>query len=104
MTDKFHIDIGARQGCILSPLLFIILMNSISKQCKGMRSVNIGMWNLKPVTLKILAFADDLVVFGKTQRDLQHNITILNRELKKKGLTINAKKTKSMILCREPLE
>ena len=101
-TSKFNIDVGVRQGCILSPLLFIILMNSISKQCKGMRAVEFGMWRLKPVTLKMLAFADDLVIFGKTQRDLQNNVTILNRELKKRGLNINTKKTKSMILSREP--
>ena len=101
-TNKFNIEVGVRQGCILSPLLFIILMNSISKQCKGMRAVELGMWKLKPVTLKMLAFADDLVICGKTQRDLQHNLTILNKDLKKKGLTINTKKTKSMILSREP--
>ena len=103
-TSKFNIDVGVRQGCILSPLLFIILMNSISKRCKGMRSIQIGMWKLRPVLLKMLAFADDLVVFGKTQRDLQHNVTILNRELKSSGLIINGKKTKCMILSREPLK
>ena len=101
-SEKFKIDVGVRQGCILSPLLFITLMDSISKQCKGMRSLNVGMWKMKPVQLKMLAFADDLVVFGKSQDDLNHNVRILNWELKKRGLVINAKKTKTMVISREP--
>ena len=100
-STRFNINVGVRQGCILSPLLFIIFMNSISNQCVGMRSLNVGMWRLKPVKLKMLAFADDLVVFGKTQRDLQVNVNILNTELKKRGLKINAKKTKSMVISRD---
>ena len=102
ISNRFNIEVGVRQGCILSPLLFIIFMNSVSKQCKGIRPLNIGMWNLKPVQLKVLAFADDLVVFGKTQQDLQHNVTILNRELKKRALIINTRKTKTMVISREP--
>ena len=91
-SNKFKIDVGVRQGCILSPLLFIILMDSISKKCKGMRPLKVGMLYMKPVCIKMLAFADDLVVFGKSQHDLQHNVSILNRELKNRGLVINTKK------------
>ena len=100
-STKFKIDVGVRQGCILSPLLFIILMNTISKQSKGMRPLSVGMWKMKPVKLKILAFADDLILFGQTQQDLQYNLSILNRELMKKGLKINSKKTKTMVISRE---
>ena len=49
----------------------------------------------------MLLFADDLVVFGRTQQDLEHNMNVLNRELKIKGLKINPQKTKTMILNRE---
>ena len=102
LSNKFKIDVGVRQGCILSPLLFIILMDSISKKVdKGMKPLEVGMWKLKPVKLTMLSFADDLIIFGKTQKDLQQNVNILNRELKKRCLVINAKKTKSMVIGRE---
>ena len=42
-----------------------------------------------------------LVVFGRTQQDLEHNMNVLNRELKIKGLKINPQKTKTMTLNRE---
>ena len=100
-SKQFKIDVGVRQGCILSPLLFIILMNSVSRECGEMRPTQIGMWKLKPVQLRMLAFADDLVIFGNTEQDLQHNLNILNRELKKRGLKINPNKTKSMLISRE---
>ena len=100
-SSSFKIDIGVRQGCILSPLLFITLMNLVAKNCKDIRPFNVGMWKLRPVKLSMLLFADDLVVFGRTQQDLEHNMNVLNRELKIKGLKINPQKTKTMILNRE---
>ena len=101
-SSKFNINTGVRQGCILSPLLFIILMDSISRQCKGMKPINVGRWKLKPIQLLMLSFADDLVVFGKDQRDLENNMNILNRELMKRGMKINTKKTQTMVISREP--
>ena len=101
-SSKFKIKTGVRQGCILSPLLFIILMDSISRKCKGMKPINVGRWKLKPIQLQILSFADDLVMFAKNQRDLETNINILNRELSKRGMKINSKKTKTMVISREP--
>lgn len=100
-SSTFKINVGVRQGCILSPLLFITLMNSISKQCKQMKPLNVGMLNLAPINISLLSFADDLVVFGRTQQELERNMNILNRELKKRGMTINSKKTKTMVLSRE---
>ena len=41
------------------------------------------------------------MIFGQTQQDLQYNVSILNRELIKKGLSINPKKTKTMIIGRD---
>ena len=75
--EEFEIDSGVRQGCILSPLLFIICMDSVAKACSKMKKMNVGMWKLKPVNLTTLSFADDLVLFGKSENDLQYNINIL---------------------------
>ena len=101
---EFSINTGVRQGCILSPLLFIIFMDSISKRCQGMVPINVGRWKLKPIRLAMLSFADDLVIFGKDQRTLQTNLNILNSELTKTGMKINPSKTKTMILSREHKE
>ena len=96
LSEEFQVDVGVRQGCILSPLLFITFMDSVAKACSKMKKMNVGMWKLKPVNLTTLSFADDLVLFGKSEDDLQYNINILNNELSKRGMKINAKKTKTM--------
>ena len=101
-SSTFNIDVGVRQGCILSPILFITLMNSISRKCNQMRALNVGMLKLAPVKITMLSFADDLVVFGKTQEDLEHNVNMLNREITQRGMKINLNKTKTMIISREP--
>ena len=100
LSKEFDVNIGVRQGCILSPLLFIIFMNSVTKSSK-MNKMNVGMWKLRPVNIAMLSFADDLVLFGKSEKDLQHNINILNNELTKRGMRINAKKTKTMLVSKE---
>ena len=100
-SSTIKINVGVRQGCILSPLLFITLMNSISKQCRKMKALNVGMLKLSPIKLYMLSFADDLVIFGKTQQELEQNMNILNRELSRRGMTINSKKTKTMVISRE---
>ena len=75
-------------------------MDSVAKACSKMKKMNVGMWKLKPVSLTMLSFADDLALFGRSEGELQHNINILNNELSKRGMTINAKKTKTMLLNR----
>ena len=40
LSEEFEVDIGVRQGCILSPLLFIIFMDSVAKACSKMKKMN----------------------------------------------------------------
>ena len=80
VSEEFEVKIGVRQGCILSPLLFITFIDSVAKACTKMKKINVGMLKLKPVNLSMLSFAGDLALFGKSESDLQFNLNILNIE------------------------
>ena len=56
-SKPFHVGVGLRQGCVLSPLLFIVYMNWIDKYSQADECATIG--NCK---ISRLLFADDLVL------------------------------------------
>lgn len=90
---------GLRQGCVLSPLLFSIILDDVIKECKKeTKSYILGNWKMEKVKLTELAYADDMAIIGKNANDLQHNLNVYNRELKKKNMKINKDKTKTMLI------
>ena len=65
-SKPFHVGVGLRQGCVLSPLLFIVYMNWIDKYSQAHECATIG--NCK---ISCLLFADDLVLLSSTESGLQ---------------------------------
>ncbi len=59
-TDWFAVDLGVKQGCILSPTLFSIYINDLAKAIKEL-DCGIVMENSK---LNILLFADDIALIA----------------------------------------
>ena len=71
------------QGSVLSPLLFIIIMEAVT------HTVREGLpWEM--------LYADDLVLVGKCEEELKEKLRKWNECLKDKGLKINEEKTKVM--------
>jgi hypothetical protein len=93
---------GLRQGGVLSPLLFIIMMDEIIKKTKEkVKQVKIGHYKLATVKISECAFADDLVVFGSTEKELQENLNTWNKVLKEQQMKINIAKTKIMVITKD---
>ena len=61
-------------------------------------NIKIGM-NIDGEILNNLRFADDIILFAKTEEELKNLLEELNREGKKGGMEMNKKKTK--IMCNE---
>lgn len=96
-TESFMTDRGVRQGGVLSPFIFIILMDEIARQVnKNERKTHIGYNRLRPIYMNELMYADDLLIFANTKRDLQNRINKWSREMRKYGLQINKQKTEIM--------
>ena len=65
-TEYFEIDLGVRQGCILSPILFSLFINGLGEE---LRKKNIGA-KIGNLQIPILMFADDIVLIGNTKEEL----------------------------------
>ena len=94
LGNEFHCSLGVRQGECLSPLLFSLYLNDIEKHF-----INLGLDGIDVDMFKIfmLIFADDTVIFAKTQKQLQNSLDLLLEYCSKWKLTINVSKTKVMV-------
>ena len=64
--DLFPVRVGPCQGCPLSPVLFTIFIDRISRRCQVVEGVRFGGLQI-PSPL----FADDMVLLGSSNSDLQ---------------------------------
>ena len=94
VSEAFICSIGVRQGECLSPFLFSMYLNDLEEELsvKGVKGVVIGMFKLF-----LLLYADDIVLFGETDADLQNALNILEDYCSRWKLTVNTQKTKIMV-------
>ena len=64
LTEWFEVGLGVRQGCTLSPLLFLIFVEGLSQE---LRKCEIGIQEGK-ITLHHLLFADDLAICAGSRK------------------------------------
>ena len=89
-TDWFETENGVRQGDSLSPTLFAIFINDLAKE---INNLNIGI-PAGDRKVSILLFADDIVILGENEPDLQTLLSFVNAWCKNWRLKINMDKTK----------
>ena len=78
-------DVGLRQGSALSPLLFIAVLEDISRKA-----------STRDIPRKLL-YADDLVSVADSEADVQERLVDWKEIFGKKGLRVNLEKTE--VLC-----
>ena len=93
-SDFFEVSIGLRQGEVMSPILFSLFVEDLELFLQ--RSVDCGL-TVYDITLILLSFADDMVILGSSQQDLQNSLNLLYEYCHKWGLTVNTDKTKVLI-------
>ena len=91
MSESFYFGSGVIQGGILSPLLFILVMDYVMK--KVVNETRVGIVWKENGKISDLDYADDIVLFGESPRELQRIIDCLVREGRRVGLVINQEKT-----------
>ena len=87
--DWFKTSVGVRQGCLLSPTLFNILLERIMKDHAG--TVSIG-----GRTITNLRFVGDIDGLAGTETELANLVERLDKTSTAYGMQISAEKTKLM--------
>ena len=91
-TDWFGIDVGVRQGCVLSPLLFDLFIDAMAREVKAL-GLGVDCGGRK---VAILLYADDIVLLADSQEDLQKMLDAVAGFFKRWRLEVNLSKTKLM--------
>lgn len=94
MSEQFEVKTGVRQGCLLSPFLFLLAIDWVMKTTTTGRNNGIQ-WTLL-TQLDDLDFADDLALLSHNRRQMQEKTTLLATTAADTGLNINRKKTELM--------
>ena len=91
--------VGLLQGCALSPILFVICMDRISRHSRGGEGLQFG-----GLRIALLLFADDVVLMAPSACDLQHSLDRFAAECEAAGMRISTSKSEAIVLSREPMD
>ena len=83
-SEEFEVKVGVHQGSVLSPLLFIIVLEALSRE-------------FRPGVPREDLYADDLVIIAESLEECVRRLLTWKEAMEKKGLRVNAGKTKIMI-------
>jgi hypothetical protein len=96
LSEYFQCLQGLKQGCILSPEIFSLLINDLALEilAKARHGVSLG---AAEIDLFLLMFADDLTLLATTIVGLQNQLNALSTAAVRLGLTINLDKSKIIV-------
>ncbi|MCP3657197.1 MAG: hypothetical protein GY766_20280 [Herbaspirillum sp.] len=87
-SEEFSVQVGVHQGSVLSPLLFIIVLQAITEEFKTGCP-----WEL--------LYADDLVLIAETHKELERKFQLWKQNLESRGLKVNLAKSKVLVSRKE---
>ena len=96
ITDWFHCQVGTRQGCMLSPLLFALYLNEFIDMINGSNCQGVFVNEAMPNVCTLL-YADDMVLCADTVGRLQAQLDVLENYCNLWGMKVNLKKSKIIV-------
>ena len=94
ITPFFRSEMGVRQGCNLSPMLFNLFINDLIEHLQGGMTEAV---KINGYSCNCLMYADDLLLLSESWEGLCHSLDKLGYYSAKWRLSISSKKTKIMV-------
>jgi len=94
LTAAFTCFTGIKQGCMMSPTLFNFYLSDLPKFRNTASSIDIMLGDR---SINCLLYADDLVIFPRSAKNLQIILTNVESFCENADLSVNLHKTKIMI-------
>lgn len=102
-TRFFNVDVGLRQGCLMSPILFALYINGLAEEVKkanlGSRIIRSGIDRCG-----ILMFADDIALVAENKSDLLKLMDIAYQYSRKWRFSFNYDKCAVVVFNNKPAE
>ena len=95
LTDFFTCTVGTRQGCMISPFLFILYVNKLINMLNEFH--NPGLYIDETFSFDLLMYADDIALVNDTIGRLQKSINTLSTFCDCYGLKVNMSKTNVIV-------
>ena len=103
LSSTFPCNIGVKQGCPLSPLLFGLFIDGLEDHLSQL--IGDHPPELAGVIVRLLLYADDLAMMSTTAAGLQQQLDALQRFCDARRLTVNVRKTKIVVFAsRKPTQ
>lgn len=90
LTERIEVRSSVRQGCPLSPLLFALYLEALCK--KIIDSPDVRGFSLEGCEVRLLAYADDVVVFCTDKESVRTSMKIMREFCDMTGSNINLNK------------
>ncbi len=98
-SEHFEIQVGLRQGCVMSPWLFNTNMDGVMREVKGkVGEIGVRMYDEgRKWVLNSVLFADDTVLIAESESGLQNLVNVFDSVCKRRKLKVNVNKSKVMV-------
>ena len=85
LTDAFEVRTGERQGCLLSPVMFLLTMDWVMKisTAQGQNGIQWTLWR----QLDDLDYADDLALLSHTRHQMLEKASTVTDASARLGLS-----------------
>ena len=102
LSEYFQMERGVRQGCPISPLLFILTLELLARDIRN--NTKIKGLQFAERAIKIKLYADDATLFLRDMMDYREVLSRIKSFSHFSGLQLNKKKSAAMCIGRTNLK